>query len=84
MINTNRIRRIIADRLEVSTTEATDTALLCDDLYADELALVELAIDLEQEFDIDIDDEEFEKQLTVGQVIAYVLPLAEQAVRDAS
>jgi len=52
--------------------KVTPEASLIDDLGADPLNMVELIMDLEQEFDLDIPDEEAEKITTVGEVLKYI------------
>ncbi len=67
-----RIKDIIAKHLAVRIEEVTNTALLMEDLGADELDSVELVMAFEEEFKIDIVDGEFEKLLTVGDIIKHV------------
>jgi len=65
------IRKIVAEKLEVSEDQLTPEARFIDDLGADSLDLVELIMAIEEEFDIEIPDEEAEKIVTVGDAIAY-------------
>lgn len=67
-----RVDAVIAQVLHVELARVTDRASLIDDLGADDLALVELAVTLEGEFRIDIAADDFAKLVTVGDVVAYV------------
>lgn len=67
-----KIRKIIVDQLGVSPEEVTLEASFIDDLGADSLDTVELVMALEEEFDMEIPDEEAEKIVTVGDAIDYI------------
>lgn len=67
-----KVRAIIAEQLGVKIEEVTDTASFVDDLGADSLDTVELVMALEEEFGIEIPDEEAEKMTTVGEAMRYV------------
>jgi acyl carrier protein len=67
-----RLRKIIVDNLGVDEAEVVPTANFVDDLNADSLDLVELIMSLEEEFGIEISDEEAEKIKTVGDAIEYI------------
>jgi len=67
-----RVRTIICDQLAVETDKVTPTASFIEDLGADSLDIVELIMTMEEEFDLDIPDEEAEKMKTVGDVIKYL------------
>ena len=67
-----KVRKIIADKLSVDLDEVVPEASFVDDLGADSLDLVELIMSMEEEFDIDISDEEAEKMLTVKDAIDYI------------
>jgi acyl carrier protein len=67
-----KIKSMIADRLGVDEAEVTLEASFKDDLGADSLDLVELVMELEDEFDLEISDEEAEKISTVGDVVEYI------------
>ena len=67
-----RVKKIIAEQLGVEDDEVTPEASFVDDLGADSLDTVELVMALEEEFGIEIPDEEAEKILTVQQAIDYI------------
>ena len=67
-----KVRSIIAEQLGVKVEEVTDPASFVDDLGADSLDTVELVMALEEEFGIEIPDEEAEKMTNVGEAIRYV------------
>ena len=67
-----RIKQIIVDELGVDEAEVTPNARFIDDLGADSLDLVELVMRFEEEFDIEIPDEDAEKILSVRDAYAYV------------
>ena len=68
----DRVRAIIAEQLGVKIEEVTDTASFVEDLGADSLDTVELVMALEEEFDIEIPDEDAEKIKTVGEAVTYI------------
>lgn len=67
-----RVTKIIVDKLGVDESEVTPEASFTNDLGADSLDTVELIMELEKEFDINIPDEQAENIQTVGQAIGYV------------
>lgn len=67
-----RVKEIITEQLGVDEKEVKLDASFVDDLGADSLDNVELVMGLEQEFDIEISDEDAEKILTVGDAINYI------------
>jgi len=67
-----KVREIIAEQLGVKKDEVTEDAKFIDDLGADSLDTVELVMALEEEFGIEIPDEEAEKMVTVGEAIKYI------------
>ncbi len=68
----DKIKKIIADKLSVEMNEVVPDASFVDDLGADSLDLVELIMSMEEEFDIDISDEDAEGIMTVKDAINYV------------
>ncbi|MDD5421999.1 MAG: acyl carrier protein [Candidatus Omnitrophota bacterium] len=71
-VSQDKIRQIIADQLGVKKEEVTDNAKFVDDLGADSLDTVELVMALEEEFGIEIPDEDAEKLATVGDALRYI------------
>ncbi len=67
-----KVRNIITDQLAVELDKVTPTASFIEDLGADSLDIVELVMTMEEEFDLDIPDEDAEKIKTVGDVIKYI------------
>ena len=67
-----RVREIVAEQLERDVNEVVNTASFIDDLGADSLDIVELVMKMEEEFGIEIPDEEAEKIKTVNDVIQYI------------
>ncbi|MBM3327846.1 MAG: acyl carrier protein [Calditrichaeota bacterium] len=68
----SRVREIIVERLGVDAAKVTNEASFIDDLGADSLDTVELIMAFEEEFSIEIPDEEAEKLTTVGKSIDYL------------
>ena len=68
----DRVRAIIAEQLGVKLEEVTDAASFIEDLGADSLDTVELVMALEEEFGIEIPDEDAEKMANVGDAIKYI------------
>ncbi|ACN16215.1 AcpP [Desulforapulum autotrophicum HRM2] len=68
-----KVKKIIAEKLQgVDIEDVIPEASLVDDLGADSLALVELIMSMEEAFDIDIDDDDAEKMITVNDAIEYI------------
>ena len=67
-----RVSKVIVDRLGVDESEVKLEASFRDDLGADSLDVVELVMELEDEFDMEISDEDAEKISTIGDAIAYI------------
>ena len=67
-----RVKKIIAEQLGVEEDEVTSEASFVEDLGADSLDTVELVMALEEEFEIDIPDEEAEKIVTFQDVLNYI------------
>jgi acyl carrier protein len=66
------VKEIVAEQLGVPKDSLTDESLFVEDLGADSLDLVELVMEMEEEFDLTISDEEAENLKTVGSVVSYV------------
>jgi len=67
-----RVKEIIVEQLGVNESELAPEAKFIDDLGADSLDLVELVMALEEEYNMEISDEDAEKILTVGDAIEYI------------
>ena len=67
-----RVKSIIAEQLGAKPEDVTDSATFVDDLGADSLDTVELVMALEEEFGIEVPDEDAEKMTCVGDAIRYV------------
>jgi acyl carrier protein len=67
-----RVKEIVAEQLGVDETQVTNEASFMDDLGADSLDTVELVMALEEEFDIEISDENAEKIQTVHDAVEYI------------
>ncbi len=68
----DRVKKVIVEQLDVSAEEVTTNARFIDDLGADSLDVVELVMGLEEEFDIEIPDEDAEKILSVNDAVTYI------------
>ncbi len=68
----DKVRSIIAEQLGVKPEQVTPQASFIDDLGADSLDTVELVMALEEEFGVEIPDEEAEKLVTVGDAMKYI------------
>ena len=66
------IERIIADNLGISESEVTDNKTFVEDLGADSLSIVEIVMGVEEEFDLEIPDEDAETLTTVGILKQYI------------
>ena len=67
-----RVKKVVEDQLSVNQDQITPEASFIDDLGADSLDTVELVMALEEEFGVEIPDEEAEKITKVGEAIEYV------------
>ena len=68
----DKVKKIIAEKLSVDMEEVVPEASFVDDLGADSLDLVELIMSMEEEFDVEISDEDAEKITTVKDAFDYV------------
>jgi acyl carrier protein len=68
----DKVKKIIAEKLSVDLEEVVPEASFVDDLGADSLDLVELIMSMEEEFEVDISDEDAEKIVTVKDAIDYI------------
>ena len=68
----SRVKAIIVDKLGVDENEVVDGASFTNDLGADSLDTVELIMEFEKEFDIQIPDDQAENIVTVGQAIKFI------------
>ena len=68
----DKIRDIIVDQLDASADDVTAEASIIDDLGADSLDVVDLISSVEDEFDVEIPDEEVENIKTVGDIVSYI------------
>lgn len=69
----SRLKEIITDRLDVEEDQIVPEATFVEDLGADSLDIVELIMGIEEEFDIEIPDEDAEKLTSVGEAMNYTL-----------
>ena len=68
----SKVKEIIIEELGVDAEKVTDQSSFIDDLGADSLDTVELVMAFEEEFDLEIPDEDAEKMRTVADVVSYV------------
>ena len=73
-----KVKEIIVEELGVEESEVTNDASFIEDLGADSLDTVELIMKFEEEFDIDIADEDAENLTTVGKAIEYLNTIIDQ------
>jgi len=71
-VSQDKVKQIIAEQLGVKKEEVTEGAKFVDDLGADSLDTVELVMALEEEFGVEIPDEDAEKLSTVGDALRYI------------
>ena len=72
MATFDRVKKVVVDQLDVNEDEVTPTASFVDDLGADSLDIVELVMAFEEEFSVEVPDEDAEKLQTVGDVVKYI------------
>jgi acyl carrier protein len=75
----DRITQLVVENLGVDQAKVVETANFVDDLEADSLDTVQLIMAMEEEFGIEIPDEDAEKILTVGDAVSYVTKAAANA-----
>lgn len=68
----DKVKEIVAERLDVADDEITMEAVITDDLGADSLDVVDLVMDLEDAFSIEIPDEAMANIKTIGDIVAYI------------
>ncbi|MCL4136664.1 UNVERIFIED_CONTAM: hypothetical protein GTU68_056144 [Idotea baltica] len=71
-MSADKVKAIIVDQLGVPAEDVNEGASFIEDLGADSLDIVELVMALEEEYDIEISDEDAEKILTVGDAVKYI------------
>ena len=69
----DKVKKVIAEKLDLDPNEVVPEASLIDDLGADSLAIVELIMSMEEEFDIEVSDEDAENLKTVKNAIDYIV-----------
>jgi acyl carrier protein len=67
-----KLKKIISEQLEVDQSIISETSTITGDLGADSLDLVDLAMSIEDEFDIELSDDALEKIKTVSDLVAYI------------
>ena len=67
-----KVKAILCEQLDVEEDKVTLEASIVDDLGADSLDVVDLIMSLEEEFDVEIPDEDVEGMKTVGDIVKYV------------
>lgn len=68
----DRVKKVVVDQLNVDSEEVTPDASFVEDLRADSLDMVELSMAFEEEFQVDIPDEDAEKIKTVQDAVNYI------------
>lgn len=74
----DKVKKIIVDQLDVEEDKVTEAASITDDLGADSLDVVDLVMSFEEEFDIEIPEDQVEKIKTVGDIVKFI----EEKVED--
>ena len=74
----DKVKKIIVGQLDVEEDKVTEAASITDDLGADSLDVVDLVMSFEEEFDIEIPDDQVEKIKTVGDIVKFI----EEKVED--
>ncbi|WP_028511255.1 acyl carrier protein [Ruminococcus sp. NK3A76] len=68
----DKVKEIIVDQLDADENDVTQDASITDDLGADSLDVVDLVMSIEEEFDIEVPDEEVANMKTVGDIVKYI------------
>lgn len=68
----DKVKEIVSQQLDVDKANVKEESQFIDDLGADSLAIVELVLAFEEQFEIDIPDEDTEKIRTVGDAVSYI------------
>lgn len=68
----DKVKEIVSQQLDVDKANIKEESQFIDDLGADSLAIVELVLAFEEQFEIDIPDEDTEKIRTVGDAVSYI------------
>ena len=74
----DKVKKIVVGQLDVEEDKVTEAASITDDLGADSLDVVDLVMSFEEEFDIEIPDDQVEKIKTVGDIVKFI----EEKVED--
>ena len=67
-----KVKEMLCEQLDVEEEKVTPEASIVDDLGADSLDVVDLIMSLEEEFDIEVPDEDVENMKTVGDIVKYI------------
>ena len=67
-----KVKKILVDQLDVDEGAISPESSIIDDLGADSLDIVDMVMSLEEEFDVEIPDEEIESMKTVGDIIKFI------------
>ena len=68
----DKVKKIIVDQLDVEEDKVTEAARITDDLGADSLDVVDLLMSIEDEFGVEVPDDEIENIKTVGSLVSYI------------
>lgn len=68
----DKVKAILVDQLDIEEDSVTMESLIADDLGADSLDVVDMVMSLEEEFDLEIPDEEIENIKTVGDIVKFI------------
>lgn len=68
----DKVKAILVDQLDVDEGAVTMDSLISDDLGADSLDVVDMVMSLEEEFDVEIPDEEIESMKSVGDIVKFI------------